>query len=124
MQERRRCAEFASEGGTLVFLNRSAAYATQTLGVKAKNVMEGVSNREFYAPGSLLNVELDTHHPLTLGLPREITIWSSKVRRGKRRRRPSRDIRTRRFWRRAGCWERTGWPAARRWWMRGWARAT
>ena len=67
---------FASEGGTLVFLNRSAAYATQTLGVKAKNVLEGVSNREFYAPGSLLNVVLDTHQRLTLGLPREITIWS------------------------------------------------
>jgi hypothetical protein len=67
---------FASEGGTLVFLNRSAAYATQALGVKAKNVLEGVSNREFYAPGSLLNVVLDTHHSLTLGLPREITVWS------------------------------------------------
>ncbi|HET9319403.1 MAG TPA: hypothetical protein VFO27_06500, partial [Bryobacteraceae bacterium] len=66
---------FASEGGTLVFLNRSAAYATQTLGVKAKNVLEGVSNREFYAPGSLLNVVLDTHQRLTLGLPREITVW-------------------------------------------------
>jgi hypothetical protein len=67
---------FVSEGGTLVFLNRSAAYATQVLGVKAKNVLEGVSNREFYAPGSLLNVVLDTHHSLTLGLPREITVWS------------------------------------------------
>ena len=69
---------FASEGGTLVFLNRSAAYATQTLGVKAKNVLEGVSSREFYAPGSLLNVVLDTHQRLTLGLPREITVWSEQ----------------------------------------------
>ncbi len=68
--------EFSTQGGTLVFLNRSTAYATQVLGVKAKNVLEGVSNREFYAPGALLNVMLDTHHGLTLGLPREITIWS------------------------------------------------
>ena len=68
--------EFATQGGTLVFLNRSTAYATQMLGVKAKNVLEGVSNREFYAPGALLNIMLDTHHGLTLGLPREITIWS------------------------------------------------
>jgi len=68
--------EFAVEGGTLIFLNRSTAYATDVLGVKAKNVLAGVSNREFYSPGSLLNVVLDTHHPLTLGLPREITIWS------------------------------------------------
>jgi hypothetical protein len=68
--------EFATQGGTLVFLNRSTAYASVVLGVKTKNVLEGVSNREFYAPGALLNVVLDTHNRLTLGLPREITIWS------------------------------------------------
>lgn len=68
--------EFAAQGGTLIFLNRSTAYAAEVLGVKAKNVVAGISNREFYAPGSLLNVVLDTHHPLTLGLPREIAIWS------------------------------------------------
>ena len=68
--------EFTAQGGTVIFLNRSTAYATEVLGVKAKNLLAGVSNREFYAPGSLLNVVLDTHHPLTLGLPREITIWS------------------------------------------------
>jgi len=70
--------EFASRGGTLVFLNRSTAYATQALGVKAKNIVQGVSDREFYAPGSLLNVVLDTRHPLALGLPREIAIWSEQ----------------------------------------------
>ena len=68
--------DFADQGGTLMFFNRSTAYASDVLGVRAKNVLAGVSNLEFYAPGSLLNVVLDTHHPLTLGLPREITIWS------------------------------------------------
>jgi hypothetical protein len=70
--------EFASRGGTLVFLNRATAYATQVLGVKAKNVVQGASDREFYAPGSLLNVVLDTKHPLALGLPREIVVWSEQ----------------------------------------------
>ncbi|HLM99817.1 MAG TPA: M14 metallopeptidase family protein [Bryobacteraceae bacterium] len=68
--------EFMAQGGTLIFLNCSTAYATEVLGVKAKSMLAGVSDREFYAPGSLLNVVLDTHHPLALGLPREITIWS------------------------------------------------
>jgi len=72
----RALGEFASQGGTLIFLNRSTAYATEVLGVKAKNVVAGVSDREFYAPGSLLHVALDTHHPLALGLPKEIAIWS------------------------------------------------
>jgi hypothetical protein len=70
--------EFAKQGGTLVFLNRATAFATEVLGVKAKNVLEGVSNREYYAPGALLNVVLDTHHRLTLGLPHEITVWSEQ----------------------------------------------
>jgi hypothetical protein len=70
--------EFASAGGTIVFLNRSTAYATQLLGVKAKNVVEGVSNRDYYSPGSLLNIVLDMKHPLALGLPHEIAIWSEQ----------------------------------------------
>jgi hypothetical protein len=68
--------EFASAGGTLIFLNRSSEYAIQQLGIKAKNVVSGVSNSDYYAPGSLLNVKVDTRHPLTLGLPEDITIWS------------------------------------------------
>jgi hypothetical protein len=67
---------FLAKGGTLVFLNRSTGYATQVLGVKAKNVLEGVPNSDFYVPGSLLHVTLETASALTLGLPREIAILS------------------------------------------------
>lgn len=68
--------DFASAGGTLVFLNRSSEYALRRLGIDARNVLAGVSNREFYSPGSLLNVKLDPRHPLGLGLPEEIAVWS------------------------------------------------
>ncbi|MBS1823905.1 MAG: peptidase M14 [Acidobacteria bacterium] len=68
--------QFAAEGGALIFLNDSTAYAVGHLGAKLKNSVSGVSNRQFYSPGSLLNVSLDTTHPLTRGLPKEITIWS------------------------------------------------
>jgi hypothetical protein len=67
--------QFASQGGTLVFLNDSVDWALDHLGVDAKNVLRGVPNREFYSPGSLLNVKLDKTHPLALGLPEEIAIW-------------------------------------------------
>src|SRR5882724_4727353 len=50
--------EFAGAGGTLVFLNRSTGYAIDQLGVNATNVTGGVSDREFFSPGSLLNVQL------------------------------------------------------------------
>ena len=68
--------EFARAGGTLVFLNDSTDYATGHLGVPLRNVVSGVPSRDFYCPGSLLNVTLDTKHPLTRGLPAGIAIWS------------------------------------------------
>lgn len=67
--------EFVSAGGTLVFLNRSTAYALEHFGLKAKQVLHDLPTREFYCPGSLLNVRLAPHHPLTLGLPAEIPVW-------------------------------------------------
>jgi Zinc carboxypeptidase len=67
---------FAEQGGTLVFLNHSANYAVERLHLDPRNVVAGVSNREFYSPGSLLNVTLDTHSSLAYGLPGNIAIWS------------------------------------------------
>jgi hypothetical protein len=70
--------EFASAGGTLIFLNRASEYATLHLGVAARNVVHGVSNTEYYSPGSILNARLDTHHPLAAGLPADVAIWSEQ----------------------------------------------
>jgi hypothetical protein len=69
---------FAEQGGTLVFLNRSANYAVEHLHLDVKNVVAGVPDREFYSPGSLLNAIVDTHSPLANGLPENIAIWSEE----------------------------------------------
>jgi hypothetical protein len=69
---------FASSGGTLVFLNRSTGYALDALGIARTDVTRGVSESEYFSPGSLLRVQLAAQHPLTLGLPSEITIWSEQ----------------------------------------------
>jgi hypothetical protein len=70
--------EFASAGGTLIFLNRASEYATSHLGVAARNVVHGVSNSEYYSPGSLLNARLDPRDPLAAGLPENLAIWSEQ----------------------------------------------
>ena len=70
--------EFVQQGGTLILLNHAADYATQDLGVKAKNVLNGVQNRDFYSPGSLLNMTLDTKSPLAYGVPEHVTLWSEQ----------------------------------------------
>jgi hypothetical protein len=69
---------FAEQGGTLVFLNRSANYAVEHLHLDVKNVVAGVSNRDFYSPGSLLNVTLDTRNAIAKGLPDNVAIWSEE----------------------------------------------
>jgi hypothetical protein len=68
--------EFAAAGGTLVFLNEASEYAASRLGVPVENVVRTAGAGEFYSPGSLLHARLDTAHPLALGLPREIAVWS------------------------------------------------
>jgi hypothetical protein len=68
--------QFAEKGGTVIFLNHSTDWALDHMGLKIKNVVRGVPNREFYSPGSILRSTLDTKHPLSAGLPEEISIWS------------------------------------------------
>ncbi len=68
--------QFVEQGGTLIFFNHASDYATQDLGVKARNLLRGVANKDFYSPGSLLNVTLDSKSPLAYGMPGQITLWS------------------------------------------------
>jgi hypothetical protein len=70
--------EFAAQGGTVILFNHASDYATEVLGVKAKNVLRGVATKDFYSPGSLLNVSLDLTSPLSYGMPEKITLWSEQ----------------------------------------------
>jgi hypothetical protein len=66
--------QFASKGGVVLFLNDATEFALKHMGLGVKDALSGVTSREFYAPGSLLNVRLE-QHPVTLGVPREIPVW-------------------------------------------------
>jgi hypothetical protein len=67
---------FVEQGGRILFFNDAVSYAIDNLGLKVKNTLHGVTNRDFYCPGSLLNVQQDpSHHPLGFGLPHEFTVW-------------------------------------------------
>ena len=70
--------DFAEQGGTVIFFNHASDYATEVLGVNAKNTLQGVASKDFYSPGSLLNVTLDIKSPLAYGMPQKITIWSEQ----------------------------------------------
>ncbi|HXI90546.1 MAG TPA: hypothetical protein VNO24_11080, partial [Blastocatellia bacterium] len=61
--------KFVEDGGTIITLNEASQFAIDKLGVPVKNVLEGVPSKEFYCPGSILKIKLDTTSPLTRGAP-------------------------------------------------------
>lgn len=67
--------EFVESGGSLVTLNKAADFAIHSFQLPLKNVLDRVSTREFYCPGSLLRVDVDNTHPLAYGLNREEAAW-------------------------------------------------
>jgi hypothetical protein len=60
---------FVEEGGTVVTFNDSSEFAIEHLGVPVKNALAGVPDKEFYCPGSILKIEIDTADPLSQGVP-------------------------------------------------------
>jgi hypothetical protein len=67
--------EFVEEGGTLVFLNKASRFAIEQFGLPVSDVTANLKRTEFYVPGSILRVELDTSHPVARGMPKESIAW-------------------------------------------------
>jgi hypothetical protein len=67
--------EFVEQGGTLVCLNRASDFAIEQFTLPLRNVVAGISEKEFFVPGSILRIELDTSHPITRGMTRESIAW-------------------------------------------------
>ena len=61
--------DFANAGGTLIVWDGSARWATRHLDLPVVNVLAGLTNSDFFAPGSLLDIRVDTDHPIGYGMP-------------------------------------------------------
>jgi hypothetical protein len=68
--------EFVEQGGTLILLNRASNFAIEQFNLPLRDVTAGLKRTEFYAPGSILRIEVDTSlHPLTMNMPKESIAW-------------------------------------------------
>ena len=67
---------FVESGGTLVFLNRASNFAIEQFKLPLRNVVAGLPRTDFYVPGSILRIELDTSHPIASGMPKETIAWA------------------------------------------------
>jgi len=67
--------QFVTDGGTLIALNEASRFAIQALLLPVRNVLEAVSDEDFYAPGSIFRLSLDTTTAVAHGMPRETIGW-------------------------------------------------
>ena len=65
---------FVKGGGTLITCGQASDFAIQRLKVPAVNVVKGLDQKEFYAPGSLFEIELDNTQALAYGMPERATV--------------------------------------------------
>ena len=64
---------FTQGGGTLVTLERADELVIERFGVPVRNAAQGLGQDDgFFLPTSLLKIELDTDHPLTMGSPESV----------------------------------------------------
>ena len=66
--------DFVQKGGTLVTLGGATDFAITRLGLPVRNVVEGLSTKEFFCPGSTLRVKIDNTHPLAYGMPQDALV--------------------------------------------------
>lgn len=61
--------EFVEAGGTVLAFERSAEWLAETLSLPVNNALRGVGRGEYFAPGSLVTLEIDRDSPYGWGLP-------------------------------------------------------
>ena len=58
---------FVQAGGTVVTLNNASQVYARKKSADVSNVLQGIKNTEFYVPGSILQVAVDTANPIGFG---------------------------------------------------------
>jgi glutamine amidotransferase-like uncharacterized protein len=66
---------FVEGGGRLVAIEDATDFARDLFGLRISSPTEALSARDFYIPGSILRLELDTASPLTEGMRDEVAAW-------------------------------------------------
>ena len=66
---------FVENGGTLVTFNDASLFAIETFNLPIRDAVADMDAQEFYAPGTLFAVELDTSNPLTRNMPETTAAW-------------------------------------------------
>ena len=72
--------EYVTNGGTLIAFDQASDYAIEQLGLPIQNVTAGISPNQFFIPGSLVRINIDTNHQLGYGMQPEAAASFSRSR--------------------------------------------
>src|SRR5262249_51717905 len=64
-------AQFVDDGGTLICFDGSCGALIKQLKLPLKNLLEGVRSSDFYCPGSVLRIDVDTANPIARTMSKE-----------------------------------------------------
>jgi hypothetical protein len=64
-------ARFVDDGGTLICFDGSCGAVIRQLKLPLKNVLDGLRSSDFYCPGSVLRLDVDTASPIARGMYKE-----------------------------------------------------
>ncbi len=71
---------FVNDGGTLLAFDSASDFVINQFGLPVENITEGLSNTEFFIPGSLIRADVSTKYPLAYGMQHEIAASFSRSR--------------------------------------------
>ncbi len=66
---------FVEQGGRLVTIEGATEFAVEVFGLPVKSAVAGLRPQEFYVPGSILQLDVDTTHPLATGVAGTTSAW-------------------------------------------------
>jgi hypothetical protein len=63
--------DFTDRGGTLISLGQSSNLLVDKLPLPVKELKRSLSREQHYAPGTIVNLQVDTAHPMGFGMPQD-----------------------------------------------------
>ena len=66
---------FVNEGGRIVAIEAATELVADLFNLGVSNAVERLESRDFYVPGSIVELRLDTAHPLNKGMDESVTAW-------------------------------------------------
>lgn len=67
--------KYVEKGGKLICFDDSCGFVIEKFGLPIVNVLAKLKRSEFYDPGSIVKLDVDTNHPLAKGLAKETAAY-------------------------------------------------